>query len=115
LWPSFPSSAGPGAAIAGRLKASGPSYGLFLAAAILPLACAPHAMWLAEPDFATLYSALQVFEPSGLGERLWFVISFAANQLRFAAPPCWRSRSGPAPSLTIRRSPHAGAKTSACL
>ncbi len=70
----------------GRLKESAQRYGLWLAVAIMLLVCAPHAVWVARHDFSTLRYASEAIESSGPGQRLGFIASFLANQVRLAFP-----------------------------
>jgi 4-amino-4-deoxy-L-arabinose transferase-like glycosyltransferase len=80
---------------AGLLKRKDQRHGLVLAVALMLLACAPHAVWVAQHDFTTLRYASDAVESSGWLERVGFVASFFANQVRFAFPAllaialCW--------------------------
>jgi 4-amino-4-deoxy-L-arabinose transferase-like glycosyltransferase len=71
---------------AGQLHRPAQRRGLLLAAAVLVLACAPHAVWVVHHDFSTLRYASDAVESSGLFERAGFVVSFFANQVRFSFP-----------------------------
>ena len=92
--------------------------GLLLAVVAMIAVCAPHIVWVARHDFSTLRYASEAIESSGLRQRLGFIVSFAANQVRLWSPAllaiglCWGwarlspPRTGPqddeaAPDLSI--------------
>lgn len=80
---------------AGRLKRPAQWSGLLLAFAVMLLVCAPHAVWVAQHDFSTLRYASGAIESAGLLERIGFMVSFVANQIRIWFPAllaiglCW--------------------------
>lgn len=80
---------------AGHLKQPAQWRGLGLAFTVMLLAIAPHAVWVVQHDFSTLRYASDAIEASGLRERLGFIVSFVANQLRLMSPAllaivlCW--------------------------
>ena len=71
---------------AGRLKRPAQWGGLLLAFAVMLLVCAPHGVWMAQHDFSTLRYASEAIESSGLPQRIGFIVSFFANQIRFWFP-----------------------------
>ncbi len=79
----------------GRLKRPAQWGGLLLALTVLLLVCAPHAVWVARHDFSTLRYASDAIESAGPGQRLGFIASFVANQVRLWFPAllaialCW--------------------------
>ena len=70
----------------GRLKPPAHHLGLALAIVLALLVCAPHAFWVAGHDFSTVRYASEAIETSGLAQRLGFIVSFIANQVRLAFP-----------------------------
>ena len=73
-------------ACAGRLKRPAQWGGLLLALAVTMLVCAPHVVWMAQHDFSTLRYAAEAIESSGYLQRIQFVVSFLANQIRIWSP-----------------------------
>jgi Dolichyl-phosphate-mannose-protein mannosyltransferase len=71
---------------AGRMKETARWGGLMLAVAAMALVCAPHGLWMVRHDFSTLRYASEAIESAGLRQRLGFVASFAANQIRIWFP-----------------------------
>jgi hypothetical protein len=59
---------------------------LLLAIVAMVAVCAPHAVWVARHDFSTLRYASEAIEASGVRERLGFIASFFANQVRLWFP-----------------------------
>lgn len=70
----------------GRLRRPSQWVGLLLALAMIALVCTPHALWVAQHDFSTLRYASEAIEASDLKQRLGFIGSFLANQVRLAFP-----------------------------
>jgi hypothetical protein len=60
--------------------------GLLLASALIVLVCAPHAVWVVQHDFSTLRYASDAVESASFAQRLGFIASFVANQLRIWFP-----------------------------
>lgn len=73
-------------ALSGALRLPAQRRGLCLATATLLLLCAPHMVWVARHDYSTLRYASEAVESSGLMQRLMFIASFWANQLRIGFP-----------------------------
>ena len=79
----------------GRLKRRAQWGGLLVAVVAMIAVCAPHIVWVARNDFSTLRYASEAVESSGLRQRLGFIVSFTANQLRLWSPAllaialCW--------------------------
>ncbi|MEP7101733.1 MAG: glycosyltransferase family 39 protein, partial [Burkholderiales bacterium] len=79
----------------GRLKRPGQWGGVLLAIVAMLAVCAPHAVWVAQHDFSTLRYASEAIETSGPLQRIGFIVSFAANQMRLWFPAllaiwlCW--------------------------
>jgi 4-amino-4-deoxy-L-arabinose transferase-like glycosyltransferase len=87
----------------GRLRRPDQRGGLLLALVVMIAVCTPHAVWVARHDFSTLRYASEAIETSGLLERIGFLVSFVANQLRLwslallAMLLCWAwARRAPA-------------------
>lgn len=70
----------------GRLRPPAQWGGLLLALVSMAVACAPHALWVVHHDFSTLRYASEAIETSGPLQRLGFVASFVANQVRLWFP-----------------------------
>lgn len=70
----------------GALARRAPRIGLLLAGVVLFAACLPHAMWVARHGFTTLRYATEAVAESALPQRLRFVLSFVANQVRIWSP-----------------------------
>ena len=70
----------------GRLKRPAQWAGLLLASALIVLVCAPHAVWVVQHDFSTLRYASDAVESATFTQRLGFIVSFVANQLRIWFP-----------------------------
>ncbi len=103
---------------AGRVKRPAQWGGLVLAMLAMLAVCAPHAIWVAQHDFSTLRYASEAIEASGLRQRLGFIVSFAANQVRLWSPAllaialCWAwGRMWPQPTgqLADETAPHLSA------
>jgi 4-amino-4-deoxy-L-arabinose transferase-like glycosyltransferase len=103
---------------ASRLKHSPPWAGLVVALGVMLLVVTPHAVWVIQHDFSTLrYASEAAVDSANLGQRLGFVASFWANQIRLWFPAlltmamCWaislrsvRLRAGAqAPSAPVER------------
>lgn len=79
----------------GRLKRSAQWGGVLLAIVAMIAVCAPHIVWVAQHDFSTLRYASEAIESSGPSQRVGFVVSFVANQVRLWFPAllalglCW--------------------------
>ena len=79
----------------GSLKRPAQWGGVLLAIAAMIFLCAPHIVWVAQHDFTTLRYAAEALETSGLRQRMGFVVSFLANQVRLWFPAllalglCW--------------------------
>lgn len=79
----------------GRVRRRAQWGGLLLAMVVMTAVCAPHAVWVAQHDFSTLRYASEAIEVAGWRQRLGFVVSFFANQLRLWSPAllaialCW--------------------------
>jgi hypothetical protein len=80
---------------AGRLKRPAQWGGLLLALVVMVMVFAPHVLWVARHDFSTLRYASETIESAGLVQRLGFIVSFLANQIRLWFPAlltlllCW--------------------------
>ena len=70
----------------GRLKRPAQWGGMLGAIVAMVAVCAPHAVWVAQHHFSTLRYASEAIVTSSLGQRLGFIVSFAANQLRLWSP-----------------------------
>lgn len=70
----------------GRLRQSQQWGGVLLAVVTMTAVCAPHIVWVAQNDFSTLRYASEAIETSGLRQRIGFIVSFAANQVRLWFP-----------------------------
>lgn len=70
----------------GRLREPAQRLGLLCAAVAMTAVCVPHAVWVSQHDFTTLRYASEAVERSGPLERVGFVVSFVANQLRLWCP-----------------------------
>lgn len=66
----------------GRLKRPAQWAGLLLALVVMALVFAPHVLWVVQHDFSTLRYASETIESAGLAQRLGFIVSFFANQIR---------------------------------
>jgi 4-amino-4-deoxy-L-arabinose transferase-like glycosyltransferase len=92
----------------GRLQRVSHRLGLLLAVTVALAVVAPHAVWVAQHHYSTLRYAATAVEPSGLGQRLGFVASFVANQVRLWFPAlvvmgwCWWRTPKIMPSLPAR-------------
>ena len=79
----------------GRLKRPSQWGGLLLAVVAMLVLCAPHAVWVVHHHFSTLHYASEAIETSGPLQRVGFIVSFFANQLRLWSPAllamvlCW--------------------------
>ena len=79
----------------GRVRQPVQRGGLLLAIVAMIAVCAPHAVWVEQHDFSTLHYASEALESSGLRQRIGFIVSFAANQVRLWFPAllaiglCW--------------------------
>ena len=103
----------------GRLRRPAQSAGLLLAVAVMIAVCTPHVAWVAQHDFSTLRYASEAIESADLRQRLGFIVSFLANQIRIwfpvlltlallgvwsrfaAAPPAPPRGRGPAPDFGV--------------
>ena len=70
----------------GRLATRANQAGLTLAVATLLVLFAPHAAWVAEHDYSTLRYASEAVSESNFPQRLGFILSFVANQVRLWSP-----------------------------
>jgi hypothetical protein len=79
----------------GRLQRVSHRLGFLLAVTVALAVVAPHAVWVVQHNYSTLRYAATAVEPAGLGQRLGFVASFVANQVRLWLPAlvvmgwCW--------------------------
>lgn len=79
----------------GRLKTPAQRGGLLLAVIVMLALCTPHAVWVVRHDFSTLRYASEAIESAGPRQRIGFVVSFVANQIRLWSPAllaialCW--------------------------
>lgn len=87
--------------------------GIGVAAVVMLLACAPHAVWVAHHDFCTLRYASDAVEASTFLQRCAFILSFVANQLRICSPALLAiavcaglARFRPPPALSDEWSPN---------
>jgi hypothetical protein len=71
---------------AGHLKRPAQWSGLGVALALMLAVIAPHALWVVQHDFSTLRYASEAIESSTPVQRLGFIVSFLANQIRLASP-----------------------------
>ena len=92
----------------GRLKQSAQWGGMLLAIVAMIAVYAPHLVWVVQHDFSTLRYASEAIESSGLRQRLGFIVSFAANQVRLWSPAllaiglCWGwARLSPQPAAQV--------------
>jgi hypothetical protein len=92
----------------GRVRQRQQWGGLLLAVVVMAAVCAPHVVWVAQHDFSTLHYASEAIEASGWRQRLGFIVSFFANQVRLWSPAllaialCWGwARLAPRPAATL--------------
>jgi hypothetical protein len=70
----------------GSLRSPAQRAGLALAIATMLAVFAPHAAWVVQHDFSTLRYASEAVESANLLQRLGFLVSFFANQVRIVFP-----------------------------
>ena len=75
-----------GLLLSGSLRPAAHRRGVVAAIAVMLLLCAPHALWVAQHDFTTLRYASEAVETSTPAQRLLFIASFWANQVRLEFP-----------------------------
>ena len=81
--------------LAGFLRQPIQRLGLSIALGTMLLVIAPHALWVTQHDFSTLRYASEAIESANLLQRIGFIASFLANQVRLASPAllaialCW--------------------------
>jgi 4-amino-4-deoxy-L-arabinose transferase-like glycosyltransferase len=73
-------------AMAGHLKRPANLGGLLLACAVMLGVFTPHAIWVVQHDFSTVRYASDAIESAGLRQRIGFIVSFMANQVRIWFP-----------------------------
>ncbi|HEY9025216.1 MAG TPA: glycosyltransferase family 39 protein, partial [Burkholderiaceae bacterium] len=94
----------------GQLREVRQRVGFAMALATLLAIVAPHAVWLVQHDFAPFHYASEAVASANLWQRLGFLLSFVANQLRLFFPAlvtmgiCWvlaryAGGSSPEPAL----------------
>jgi len=82
----------------GRLRRPSQWGGVLIAIITMVAVCAPHVVWVVHHNFSTLHYASEAIETSGPGQRIGFIVSFAANQVRLWSPAllviglCWAWR-----------------------
>lgn len=72
--------------LTGQLRRPDQWRGVVIAIGVMLALFAPHAVWVTQHDFSTLRYASDAVEVATFGQRIGFLASFAANQLRMASP-----------------------------